>query len=310
MRNIFYRPRYRLAFDSAPSISMRMMSFICIMLISWFAASAAVSAAPRASDAKQKTSSAIKSKTATKADSFASKLAPNGKSGIWWARENGWGISLTSSTDNTKLFAALYIYDEQGNARWYTASDCRFVGNQCTSRMEETSGATCAMPFSPGQVSRRDVGALTLDFSSSAIANMSFEIGGVKRSVAIERLIFAAGPTPANDYSGVWWNPNESGNGASITHLADTVFIAWYVFDTVGKPIWYVMSCIMDGTNSCSGTLLSANGPALSTTFDITQVQLKTIGTGTLTFSSSGAARIAYQANGQTITKDFVRLVF
>jgi hypothetical protein len=306
MRNIFYRPRYRLAFDSAPSISMRMMSFICVMLISWFAASTAVIAAPRAGDAKPKASNAVKSKSTTKADS----LAPNGKTGIWWSRESGWGISLTSSADNTKLFAALYIYDDQGNARWYTASDCRFVGNQCTSRMEETSGSPCAVPFSPGQVTRRDVGELTLDFSSSAAANMSFEIDGVKRSVAIERFIFAAGAAPANDYSGVWWNPNESGNGASITHLADTVFIAWYVFDTVGKPVWYVMSCIMGGTNSCSGTLVSANGPALGPTFDTSRVQLKTIGTGTLTFSSSGAARIAYQASGQTITKDFVRLVF
>ena len=310
MRNIFYRPRYRLAFDSAPSISMRIMSFIFVMLVSWFAASTAVSAAPRASDAKQKTSSAIKSKTATKADSFASKLAPNGNSGIWWSRESGWGISLTSSADNTKLFAALYIYDDQGNARWYTASDCRFVGSQCTSRMEETSGSPCVVPFSPGQVTRKDVGALTLDFSSSAVANLSFDIGGVKRTVAIERMIFAVGPTPITDYSGVWWNPNESGNGASITHLADTVFIAWYVFDTVGKPVWYVMSCVMDGTNSCSGTLLSANGPALGPTFDTSRVQLKTIGTGTLTFSSSGAARISYQASGQTITKDFVRLAF
>lgn len=306
MRNIFNRPHYQPAFDPASSISM----FICVMFIMWFAASTAVSAAPRASDTKQKASNAAKSKSTTKADSFASKLAPNGKTGIWWARESGWGISLTSSADNTKLFAALYIYDDQGNARWYTASDCRFVGNQCTSRMEETSGATCAMPFSPGQVTRRDVGALTLDFSSSAVANMSFEVDGVKRSVAIERFIFAAGATPANDYSGVWWNPNESGNGASITHLADTVFIAWYAFDTVGKPVWYVMSCTMGGANSCSGTLVSANGPALGPTFDTSLVQLKTIGTGTLTFSSSGAARIAYQASGQTITKDFVRLVF
>jgi hypothetical protein len=305
MRNIFNLSRYQPAFGK----SVRMASLICAMLAMWFAASTAVSAAPRASDAKSKASkasNAVKSKSTTKADS----LAPNGKSGIWWARENGWGISLTSSADNTKLFAALYIYDEQGNARWYTASDCRFVGNQCTSRMEETSGATCAMPFSPGQVTRKDVGALTLDFSSSAAANMSFDIGGVKRSVAIERFIFAAGATPANDYSGVWWNPNESGNGASITHLADTVFIAWYVFDTVGMPVWYVMSCIMGGTNSCSGTLVSANGPALGPTFDTSRVQLKTIGTGTLTFSSSGAARIAYQASGQTITKDFVRLAF
>ncbi len=302
MRNIFYRFRYQSAFDAMPRMSM----FLCVVFIMCFAASATAIAAPRAGDVKPKSSSAVKTKSTTKADS----LAPNGKTGMWWSRENGWGISLTSSADNTKLFAAIYIYDDQGNARWYTASDCRFAGNQCTSRLEETSGSPCAVPFSPGQVTRKDVGTLTLDFSSSAIANMSFDIGGVKRSVAIERFIFAAGATPVTDYSGVWWNPNESGNGVSITHLANTIFVAWYAFDTVGKPTWYVLTCNTGGSTSCSETLYSANGPALGPTFDISRVQLKTIGTATLTFSGSGAARIAYQASGQTITKDFVRFVF
>ncbi len=301
MRKILYTTHHK----QAVKIVSRRRAFtflaLAILVSLWFGVVAVADAAPRASDAKSAKSSAI-----PKADS----LAPNGKSGIWWSRESGWGISLTSSADNTKLFAALYIYDEQGNAQWYTASACRFVGNRCTSRVEETSGSSCAVPFSSGQVTRKDVGELTLDFSSSAMANMSFDIGGVKRSVAIERFVFTSGAAPATDYSGVWWNPNESGNGASITHLADTVFVAWYVFDTIGKPTWYVLTCNTNGGNSCSDTLYSANGPVLAATFDSSRVQLKNIGPATLSFGSSGNARLAYQASGQTITKDFVRFVF
>ena len=320
MRKILYSTHHKQVVKAVSRRRARAFLTLIILVVLWFAvvatasataiatSSATVTTLARASDAKLAASSVVaKSSTAT---AKANAVAPNGKSGMWWARENGWGISLTSSADNTKLFAAFYIYDEQGNARWYTASECRFVGNQCTSRVEETSGSTCAMPFSPGQVTRKDVGSLTLDFSSSAFANMSFEIGGVKRSVGIERFVFASGAAAATDYSGVWWNPNESGNGASITHLAGTVFIAWYVFDTVGKPVWSVMSCAMNGGNSCSGALVSANGPTLGPTFDISRVQLREIGPATLTFNSSGGARLAYQASGQTITKDFVRFVF
>ena len=308
MRKILYSTHHKQVVKTVSRRRARMFVALSILVALCFVVVAAAGAAPQSSDAKATKSDAkpAKASAIAKADS----AAPNGKSGMWWARENGWGISLTSSADNTKLFAAFYIYDEQGSARWYTASDCRFAGNQCTSRLEETSGSSCATPFSPGQVTRKDVGSLTLDFSSSAFANMSFDIGGVKRSVPIERFVFTSGPAAATDYSGVWWNPNESGNGVSITHLANTVFVAWYAFDTLGKPTWYVLTCNTSGGNSCSDTLYSANGPALGPSFDISRVQLKTIGSATLTFNSNGGARLAYQANGQTITKDFVRFVF
>jgi hypothetical protein len=308
MRKILYLTHHKQVVKIVSRRRARAFVALAILVSLWFAVVIAAGAAPRAGDAKLNSSGSAKAKSAAvpKVDS----LAPNGKSGIWWSRESGWGISLTSSADNAKLFAAFYIYDDQGNARWYTASDCRFVGNQCTSRLEETSGSPCAVPFSPGQVTRRDVGLLTLDFSSSAFANMSFDIGGVKRSVPIERFVFTSGVAPAVDYSGVWWNPNESGNGISITHLANTIFVAWYAFDAAGKPTWYVLTCNTGGGNSCSETLYSANGPALGPSFDISRVQLKNIGLATLTFNSSGGAQLAYQASGQTITKDFVRFVF
>ncbi len=306
MHNIFYRSLHSAARDDAQSSFARKMAFICVMFLIWFCGSTAVSAAPRAYDAKPNASSVAKSKSTVKADS----LGPNGKTGMWWSRENGWGISLTASADNSLLFAAIYIYDDLGISRWYTASNCRFTGNQCTSRLEETSGSPCAAPFSPSQVTRRDVGEMSLNFASSAFANMSFNINGVTRTVAIERFVFATGAAPPIDYSGLWWNPNESGNGVSITHLADTIFVAWYAFDPSGKPTWYVLTCTTAGTNSCSDTLYSASGPLLASTFDTSRVQLKNIGLATVTFSSSGNARIAYLASGQTITKDFVRFVF
>jgi hypothetical protein len=308
MRKILYSTHHKQVVKIVSRRRARAFVALAILVSLWFAVVIAAGAAPRTSDAKLSLSGSAKAKSATvpKVDS----AAPNGKSGMWWARENGWGISLTSSADNTKLFAAFYIYDDQGNARWYTASDCRFAGNQCTSRLEETSGSPCATPFSPGQVTRKDVGTLTLDFSSSAFANMSFDIGGVKRSVPVERFVFTSGAAPATDYSGVWWNPNESGNGVSITHLANTVFVAWYAFDTVGKATWYVLTCNTGGGNSCSETLYSASGPAIGPSFDISRVQLKNIGPATLTFNSNGGARLSYVASGQTITKDFVRFVF
>lgn len=43
------------------------------------------------------------------------------------------------------------------------------------------------------------------------------------------------------DYSGHWWDPNDSGWGLFIWHDArDNVLAAWFTYTPDGKPIWYV----------------------------------------------------------------------
>jgi hypothetical protein len=43
------------------------------------------------------------------------------------------------------------------------------------------------------------------------------------------------------DYSGQWWDPNDSGWGLFIWHDArDNVLAAWFTYTPDGKPMWYV----------------------------------------------------------------------
>lgn len=43
------------------------------------------------------------------------------------------------------------------------------------------------------------------------------------------------------DYSGHWWDPNDSGWGLFIWHDArDNVLAAWFTYTPDGKPMWYV----------------------------------------------------------------------
>ena len=50
-----------------------------------------------------------------------------------------------------------------------------------------------------------------------------------------------AAPWVRLDYSGHWWDPNDSGWGLFIWHSEnDQVLAAWFTYGLDGKPIWYV----------------------------------------------------------------------
>ncbi|MGR6036487.1 MAG: hypothetical protein ACU4EQ_13375 [Candidatus Nitrosoglobus sp.] len=65
--------------------------------------------------------------------------------------------------------------------------------------------------------------------------------------------------TPEN---GWWWNPQESGMGFNIETQNGTVFIATFVYDDSGNPIWYSGSAQIDTNSTVAINLqISRNGP-------------------------------------------------
>jgi len=59
-------------------------------------------------------------------------------------------------------------------------------------------------------------------------------------TVADARVAKAA-PYVRLDYSGQWWDPNDSGWGLFLWHDAiDNVLAAWFTYGSDGKPMWWV----------------------------------------------------------------------
>ena len=96
----------------------------------------------------------------------------------------------------------------------------------------------------------------------------------------------------AAPYSGLWWNPNESGWGMSITQHGSTIFAVPFTYDATGQSTWYALpSCPIVSAGSCSGKLYQVTGgssPAVA--WDGSAKATASAGTATLTFSDADNA--------------------
>lgn len=121
--------------------------------------------------------------------------------------------------------------------------------------------------------------------------------------------------------SGLWWNPAESGWGIHLTQRRNTIFAAWFTYDPIGVPRWYVASnCAISPPLTCpeciekafcSGSLFEVNGPRFfRDPFDTRMVQTTNVGVLQLEFSDRSNAKMSYVLGNQTRTLAIQRQVF
>jgi hypothetical protein len=247
------------------------------------------------------------------ASSGVAANTPGVYSGLWWnSSESGWGINFTQRGNN--VFVAWYTYDASGNPKWYVASNCALNGASCSGSLYEVNGPHFfGVAFNPALSVVTQPGAIQLTFQDTGRASMTYTLNGQARTVAITRQL-VQGPASGSlvDYTDLWWNSGESGWGAAITQYGSQMFLAWYVYDAAGKPVWYVASnCALNAEGTgCSGTLYRTTGPAFGPTFNPAQVQVFSAGTMSLEFTDGNNGRLTYTVNGTTSSKAITRQIF
>lgn len=131
-------------------------------------------------------------------------------------------------------------------------------------------------------------------------------------------------PAPYTDFSGHWWNADESGWGLSITQSASNqMFVVLYLYDTSGAPGWYV---VPGGTWTdplqWGGTLYRTSGPPLGTflggAFDPDAVVRTPVGTASFSVwylhafanPTFGEMDVTLQIDGVTTRRTIRRMAF
>ncbi|WP_239235341.1 RCC1 domain-containing protein [Candidatus Nitrotoga sp. BS] len=124
--------------------------------------------------------------------------------------------------------------------------------------------------------------------------------------------ILPPGPVaPASPLTGLWWNQNESGWGMSITQRDAMAFLAWYTYDSIGQPSWFVISsCPLVGSG-CTGDIYSVvGGTPLGVPWNGNGKVVTKVGTGTFAYSDNNTGTLNYTVNGVNGTKQITRQMF
>ncbi len=105
---------------------------------------------------------------------------------------------------------------------------------------------------------------------------------------------------PAANFTGMWWNPAQSGWGLAVTeHANGTMFAAWYVYDADGRALWIVMPGGSWTTSSTfAGDLYTATGSDPTGAFDPASVTRTRVGSGRIEFSATDRATFSYTVSG------------
>ncbi len=121
---------------------------------------------------------------------------------------------------------------------------------------------------------------------------------------------FSVDTTLASPLTGLWWNANESGWGATITQQSNILFVTMFVYDTAGNPLWYTVSCTISGA-SCAGDMyIFRGGAAANAAWNGSNVSFSKAGSMTIAFIGNDSATMSYALDGLSVSRQITRQIF
>jgi hypothetical protein len=187
--------------------------------------------------------------------------------GLWWdPATNGQGMDLNQVGGET-VFGPWYLYDESGAPFWVTFQG-QLDGPRVKGTLSEFTGPLFGpgfdQGFDPAEVVGREVGQGTIAFlgTDHGVFHYGFgeERGGFHRDLNIEQF----DNRPDGAYTGLWWNPDQSGHGFQFNQKDDVFFGTWYSYDESGDPLWYLYIGEMLDDDSARADMYRFTGPPLS----------------------------------------------
>ena len=151
----------------------------------------------------------------------------------------------------------------------------------------------------------------SLDPSTGPVERIGFEV-----REPVEVAVFPPPPRPLADYTGLWWNPQQSGWGLSLHQSPlHAVFGAFFVYNANGQPEWYTLQAgqWVDSV-TWRGTIYRTTGPSFAgRDYDPRLVLVQAAGSATLDFRIQGSdprARFTYTIGNTAVTTPIQRMGF
>jgi hypothetical protein len=182
------------------------------------------------------------------------------QTGFWWnPAESGRGYTIEKQGDN--VFMAAYMYDVSGRSTWYGVGPAVMIGPSFSTQLttfsggQTLTGAWMAPSVGPA------AGNIAVTFSDATHATLSWPGG----TTPIEKFPFVPNglnlPHAASEpQPGWWWNPKEPGRGFSVEVQGGNLFVASYMYDASGDPVWYASGPALLVANAYQGNWVAYVG--------------------------------------------------
>jgi len=224
--------------------------------------------------------------TWTASKQTAAQITP--QSGWWWnAAEPGRGYFI--EVKNGKHFTASYLYDNSGYPLWYVTGPATVSGSTLPGTLGAYSGGQTLSGAYKSPTGPTSAGNMNITFSDTTHGTITWPGG----SVPITRYELATGSLSAaapsfQPETGWWWNASEGGRGFSIEVQGDNLFIAGFMYDASGNPVWYVSAGKMSNPWVYYGTWAQyANGQSMGGVFKAATVKDPNVGSIAIGFTSA-----------------------
>ena len=226
---------------------------------------------------------------------FGSAIAP--QTGYWWnPNEGGRGFALEKRGNN--LFMATYLYDASGRSTWYGIGPGAMNGATYSGTLTSYSNGQTLTGAYKAPTNNGPSGNVTVTFSSGTQGTMTWPGG----TIPIQKYDFGPGGSAAAQPAGTpepgwWWAPTEGGRGYAIEVQGGQLFIAGYMYDALGSPLWYASgpAPMADGLTYYQGTWQQyGNGQTLTGTYKSPGIVNANVGSVTIQFSSATAGTLFF----------------
>ena len=130
-----------------------------------------------------------------------------------------------------------------------------------------------------------------------------------------ERVVTFVSTTAAGlpaDHQDIWWTPGESGHGVAMIQHGRNLFLAWYLYDSAGKPQWVVLpeGSWNSALSEFTGALYLPSGAPFAQYDERRFSANAPVGSATLRFAGADAATLSFTINGIAGSKPLVRFPF
>ena len=162
----------------------------------------------------------------------------------WWYNRSEEGTGLALEIQGNRLFAAWFVFDENGRTTWYTTGGNMTSDTTYQGEVLRWEGWPWGQPYEKPVWERIGNAILVLNKADPASVTYTLYSDNVTESKTLTSFManFAPGDKDPRNLTGWWYDPNYEGMGFFIDARGGKMAMVWYNYRNDNSARWWTSS--------------------------------------------------------------------